>query len=189
MRLRQIEQEYGGQVELEWRSFLLRPRPPRSGKRDLEKFREYTRSWLRPAAESDSGEFRVWEGEGGPPSHSIPAHSVAKAAARLGREAFERIHERLLRAYFSENRDISDAAVLEACWSEAELPRDAFVAWEDPEITKQIIAEHEEALSLGATGVPAVRLVGNDAVIVGAHPLELYRRWVDRTLASRARNR
>ena len=36
------------------------------------------------------------------------------------------------------------------------------------------------------TGVPAVRLVGNDAVIVGAHPFELYQRWVTRTLERRS---
>jgi hypothetical protein len=28
-----------------------------------------------------------------------------------------------------------------------------------------------------------MQLVGNDAVIVGAHPADLYRRWIDRTLA------
>ena len=110
---RRIEEEYAGRVDLEWRAFLLRPRPPQSGKRDLEEFREYTKSWLRPAAEPDSGDFRVWDGDAGPPSHSVPAHTVAKAALRLSHEAFERIHDRLLRAYFSENRDISDDAVLE----------------------------------------------------------------------------
>jgi predicted DsbA family dithiol-disulfide isomerase len=183
VRWRRIEEEYGDQIEIEWRSFLLRPNPPVSGRpRDLETFRAYTQSWLRPDSEPDSGDFRLWEGDEGPPSHSIPAHQVSKWAARLGRDSFERIHERLLTAYFSENRDISSPAVLEACWIEAGLPEDAFAGWDDPEITRQILAEHEEALSYGTTGVPAARLVGNDAIIVGAHPLELYRRWIDRTL-------
>lgn len=183
MRWRRIEDEYGEKVELEWRSFLLRPHPPADGRpRDLEKFRAYTKSWLRPDSEPDSGEFRLWEGDEGPPSHSIPPHQVAKLAARLGRDAFERVHERLLRAYFGENRDISSASVLRACWSDAGLPEGAFTGWDGPEITRQILTEHEEALSYGATGVPAARLVGNDAIIVGAHPLDLYRRWIDRTL-------
>ncbi len=186
MRWRRIEQEYGERVDVEWRAFLLRPQPPESGRRDPEKFRVYTQSWLRPAAEPDSGEFRVWEGDGAPPTHSIPPHTVAKAAARLGPEAFERIHERLLRAYFSENRDISDDAVLAACWAEAALPAEGFAAREDPAILQQIVAEHEEAVAHGATGVPAARLVGNDAVITGAHPLEVFRRWVERALARRA---
>ena len=93
MRLRRIEEEFDGRVDVEWRSFLLRPRPDPG--RTAEKFVAYTRSWLRPAAEPDSGTFRVWQGEAGPPSHSLPPHLIAKAAARIDAEAFRLIHERL----------------------------------------------------------------------------------------------
>ena len=40
-----------------------------------------------------------------------------------------------------------------------------------------------EAVSLGVTGVPAVRMVGNDVPMLGALPYESYRRWVERALA------
>jgi predicted DsbA family dithiol-disulfide isomerase len=183
VRLRRIEEEFPEQVTLSWRSFLLRPEPSR--KRDLEKFRAYTRSWERPGAESDSGDFRVWSTELGPPSHSIPPHRLAKAAARLGEDAFRRVHEGLMRAYFHDNRDISEDATQRAIWQELGLPRAGFEAREDPAILNEILAEHQEALDRGATGVPAMQLEGNDAVIVGAHPLSLYRRWVERTLARR----
>ena len=178
VRLDLLERESDGAVELIWRSYLLRPKP--SPGRDLEKFRAYTRSWLRPAAEPDSGEFRVWQGDAGPPSHSVPPHCVAKAAASLGDEAFGRIHPLLLHAYFAENRDISDAATLRSIWSEAGLPDSEFERSEDPLLLKRVYEEHRESLDSGVTGVPAVRLEGNDAVIVGAHPLDLYRRWVER---------
>jgi predicted DsbA family dithiol-disulfide isomerase len=165
-----------------WRR-IVRPEPSRSGRpRDVEKFRAYTQSWLRPDSEPDSGDFQVWASDADPPSHSVPAHQVSKWAARLGKDAFQRIHERLLTAYFSENRDISSPEVLKACWLEAGLPAEAFEGWDDPALTRQILAEHEEAIAHGTTGVPAARLVGNDAIIVGAHPLELYRRWIERTL-------
>jgi predicted DsbA family dithiol-disulfide isomerase len=52
----------------------------------------------------------------------------------------------------------------------------------ESELLDEVLADHREALDCGATGVPAVRLAGNPAVIVGAHPLDLYRRWVDRSL-------
>ncbi len=109
MRLRRLEEEYAGRVELEWRSYLLRPepRPPRDPDRAMAKFRRYTESWRVPAADPDSGDFEVWHSDEGPPSHSIPAQLVSKAAARLGKQAFQRIHERLLRASFKESRDIS----------------------------------------------------------------------------------
>jgi predicted DsbA family dithiol-disulfide isomerase len=171
-------------VRVEWRSFLLRSRPRPAP--DLEKFRAYTRSWLRPAAEPDSGTFRVWQGEAGPPSHSVPPHLVAKAAAQLGTEAFRRVHELLLHAYFAQSRDVTDAQTLRALWREAGLPDAEFRRTEDPALLREVLLQHEEALEAGATGVPAVRLADNPAVIVGAHPLELYRRWTERTRAARA---
>jgi predicted DsbA family dithiol-disulfide isomerase len=181
VRMRRLEEEFGDEVRVEWRSFLLRPEP--RGRRDLEAFRAYTQSWLRPGAEEDSGEFCVWRGEAGPPSHSIPPHTVAKAAARLGGHAFRAVHERLLRAYFTESRDITDAATLRTLWREAGLPEREFARSEDPELLRETLRQHAAALRKGVSGVPAVRMAGNDAAIVGAHPLELYRRWVQRTRA------
>jgi predicted DsbA family dithiol-disulfide isomerase len=188
VRLRRLEEEYGDQIELEWRSFLLRPerRTHADPAAALEKFRAYTQSWLRPAAEPDGGDFQVWQSDEGPPSHSVPAHLVSKAAQRLGREAFEKIHDRLLRAYFKENRDISRMDVLLEMWLEVGLPEDAFEVASEPALLDEVIRDHREALESGATGVPAMQLAGNPAMIVGAHPIDLYRRWVDRTLERRA---
>jgi len=185
VRLRSIEAEYAGVVELDWRSYLLRPqlRTHADPAAALEKFRRYTESWLRPAGETESGEFQVWSTAEGPPSHSIPAHLVSKAAKRLGEAAFSAMHDRLLRAYFGENRDISRDETLRALWDELELDPDGFEVSRDPALLDEVMAEHNEALECGATGVPAVRLDGNPAVIVGAHPVELYRRWIERSLA------
>lgn len=168
-------------VEVEWRSFLLRPRP--GTRRDLEKFRAYTQSWQRPAEEPDAGTFRPWEGEAGPPSHSIPPHLVAKAAARISADGFRRLHDALFRAYFGDNRDVTDDATLRALWLDAELPEARFDEREDPELLRAVLAEHDEALEHGATGVPSVRMADGDAVITGALPYETYRRWVERQRA------
>ncbi|MFQ5417847.1 MAG: DsbA family protein [Myxococcota bacterium] len=170
-------------MRVEWRSFLLRPQP--GAKRDLEKFRAYTRSWARPGAEEDSGSFRSWQGDAGPPSHSIPPHLVAKAAAEFSADSFHAVHDALLRAYFADSRDITDPETLRAVWAEAGLPAQEFARSENPELLQRTLREHESALEAGVTGAPAVQLKGNDAVIVGAHPLELYRRWLRRTRAAR----
>jgi predicted DsbA family dithiol-disulfide isomerase len=137
---------------------------------------------MRPAAESDSGEFQVWSSGEGPPSHSVPAHLASKAAGRIGPDAFRAMHDRLMRAYFGENRDISRIETLRSLWDELALPTDAFEICTTSELLDEVLTDHREALECGATGVPAVRLEGNPAVIVGAHPIELYRRWVDRSL-------
>jgi predicted DsbA family dithiol-disulfide isomerase len=170
-------------VRVEWWSFLLRTRPQPG--RDLEKFRAYTRSWLRPGSEADSGSFRVWEGDAGPPSHSVPPHLAAKAAAQLGEDAFDAMHERLLHAYFAESRDITEPQTLRALWCEAGLPAAEFGRMEDPQLLRETLQQHQAALDVGVTGAPAVRLAGEEVVIVGAHPLELYRRWVERTAVAR----
>jgi predicted DsbA family dithiol-disulfide isomerase len=177
VRLHRLEDE-DPEVEIEWKSYLLRPSAGRG--RDLERFRAYTQSWQRPAAEPDAPAFRSWQGDEGPPSHSVPAHLAAKAAALLGHDAFRRFHDRLLTAYFAENRDISSDAVLAELWSELSLPEAGFARREDPELLKRVLAEHDEAIACGATGVPSVRLADNDAVITGAMPLDTYRRWVER---------
>lgn len=178
VRLHRLAAELRGEVELEWHSFLLRPRP--DPQRTLEKFRDYTRSWLRPAADDDAGTFQVWATDAGPPSHSIPPHLVAKAARRLGHDAFETIHEHLLRAYFTDNRDITAPATLAAIWDEAGLPAPALAAADDPALLDETIAQHNAAIELGVTGVPAVRVADTELFVVGAQPLDTYRRWIGR---------
>lgn len=180
-RLHRIEEELDGQVRIEWRSYLLRPE--RDPRRTLEKFRAYTESWRRPAEEADSPAFQVWRGDAGPPSHSIPPHLVAKAAASLGDDAFARIHRALLEAYFGHSRDITDDATLRAIWREVGLPDDAFERSAEPRFLEQTLAEHDEAVRLGMNGVPSVRVEGDDAFVTGAYPMEMYRRWIGRRLA------
>ena len=180
-RLERLAEEYKGQIEIEWRSYLLRPEKKLG--RDLDRFRRYTESWMRPGAESDAGPFRVWASDEGPPTHSVPPHRVAKAAARVSATAFRKMHSRLMTAYFAENRDISSFAVLRSIWDAEELPSDAFEFAHSDEIGSLISREFEEARLLGATGVPAMRRADNEAVIVGAHPESLYRRWIERSLA------
>lgn len=182
-RWTRLAQEFDGRIEIEWRSYLLRPHAREGRERDLERFRRYTESWRGPAADPDAGPFRVWASDEGPPSHSVPPHRVAKAAARVSEEAFRTIHDRLMTAYFAENRDISRFEVLRALWDEAGLPGPAFEAAHDEAIEKEIFRDFEAARALGASGVPALGRRGDEVVIVGAHPEALYRRWFERSLA------
>jgi predicted DsbA family dithiol-disulfide isomerase len=180
--MRTLEREFGEDLRVEWRSFLLRPQPSKE-RRTLEEFRRYTHSWERCAADEDSADFRVWATDHGPPSHSVPPHLVAKAAAALDPEAFEVLHDRLLGAYFTENLDITADETHLDLWREVGLPESGFAHREDPELMKRVIEEHNEALQYGASGVPAVRMADMDMVLTGAQPVELYRRWISRKLA------
>ena len=178
VRLRRIGEEFGERVQFEWRSFLLRPEP--DPRRTLEKFRAYTQSWQRVAAEPFAPVFRVWQSAAGPPSHSIPPHLVAKAAAAIGPGAFHRMHNRLMQAYFAENRDITDPGTLLALWRELGLPEDAYGAVEEPALLQETIAQYNEALEHGIDGVPAVRVEGREGAVIGAQPVETFRHWINR---------
>lgn len=183
-KLASVQASLGPDLEIEWKSYLLRPRPEPG--RSLEKFRAYTESWRRVAADEPRAQFAVWASDAGPPSHSVPPHVFAKAASALSPEAGARLRERLFRAYFAESRDVTDRATLEALWSEAALPANALPASDDPALVGAVLTDHEEARQLGATGVPAVRLADQDFVLVGAQPEAVYERWLRRQLASRA---
>lgn len=162
---------------------MLRPQPA-PPPRALEQFRAYTESWRRPAAEEPEAEFQVWSTDEGPPSHSVPPHIVAKAAATLGDEPWERMHELLLRAYFTLNRDITSESVLRELWNEAGLPKSEIERWQRPELIRQIVDEHNEAIEYGASGVPAVRLAESEGLVMGAQPAEVYRRWIEKVAAA-----
>lgn len=184
MRLEKIESEYPETVEVVWKSFMLRPTPqPRS----LEQHREYTRSWLNPASQPESGEFTVWATENPPPTHSVPALVAGKASETFGDEAFHRFHGEVMRAYFAENRTISDLDVLMDVAASAELPSDEFRARLESDRQKfedQVFAEHTEAVSLGVTGIPSV--VVDDALLIpGAVEADVYRRVIRDRLALR----
>jgi predicted DsbA family dithiol-disulfide isomerase len=147
------------------------------------KFLRNPQAWRRPAREPVAPRYQVGEPTEGPPTHSVPPQRVATAAAAHGREAFEAIHRGLLRAYFEESRDISRMETLQALWGEAGLPAGGFERCLAPELLERTAAEHREAAELGVTGVPAVRVAELDAFVLGAQPLETYRRWIERLRA------
>ena len=126
--------------------------------------------------------FKVWSTEEGPPSHSVPPHLIAKVAAGIGEDAFEKIHNRLLSAYFTDNRDISDINVLKELWNELGLPSDVFETYHSPHILQAVATEHNTSLQNGVTGVPAIMLDGIPGALVGAQEEAVYRRMIQNRL-------
>lgn len=190
-RLEIMQREFGAALQLQYKSYLLRPRPE-NRPRDPARFAQYTQGWRRMAAEEDAPRFQPWSAAAAAaaPSHSVPAHAAAKAAAALGADAFAQMHARLLRAYFEEQRDISAAQTLAQIWREAGLPPAAFPHPKSAaaaELRRAVFAQHAEAAELGITGVPAVRIPETPAFILGAQPAAVYRRWFARLLENALR--
>ena len=171
----QLQAELGDALKLTWKAFLLRPYPKQ---RSIEKFREYTQSWLRPASQPDAGRFRPWASEESPPSHSVPPQIAVKAAARLG--GFERFHLAVMDAYFWDNRNVSDPSVLIEVAKRCGLDPIAFsVLLQDESLLQLVLDEHNEAVDAGITGVPTVVAPGGFQ-IPGAQDLSFYRHLVQK---------
>jgi predicted DsbA family dithiol-disulfide isomerase len=183
VRLEKITEEFGECCVIEWKSFLLRPYPER---KSLDKFREYTESWSRPAAEPESGSFTVWSTDEAPPSHSVPPAIAAKAAARQGTTAFARYHRALMENYFHQNRNITEPQNLARIAAETGLDVAAFLeALRDPALGREVMDDHNQAVSMGISGVPTV-VVDGRWQLTGAQPREIYRRIVELRLAGKS---
>ncbi|MBI2132685.1 MAG: DsbA family protein [Candidatus Tectomicrobia bacterium] len=180
MRLKKIKEEYGDKVDIQYRVFMLRPEPDPSAV-----FNEHRRAgWTRAGAGPDSGDFHPWEGKEKFPDCSLPSAEAGIAVRDQGPEAWERFHMNMLRAFFTENRDVSDKAVIldVAGKSGVDVPivRDAL---ESGTYRQQAHAEYTQAIQQGITGIPSV-VVNEEAVLVGAVPIEQYRYVIDSILKS-----
>ncbi len=174
MRLDEIAAEYGDDVNIEWRSFLLRPQPE---ERTMEAFTAYTSSWARPASLEPRATFNQWSGQADPPSHSMPSAVAGKVAATFGPELYDAFHHRAMDAYFTRNLTISDRSVLLDIAEEAGIDRAEFEQrWDErnTELTNEVIDDHNDALDAGVSGVPAI-VVDDTHLVVGAVETEYYR--------------
>jgi len=178
--LERLQSEIGSEVELELvrKAYLLRPYPE---PKPMDRFRRYTESWLKPAGQADSGEFRVWATEEAPPSHSVPPNVAVKAAGR--QHALERYHMALMHAYFARNLDVTAKGNIVRVAAECGLDTELFERdVDDPVLTELVISEHNEAVELGISGVPCVVLEGG-FTLPGSQDRAVYRDVIERLLA------
>ncbi len=152
----------------------------------MEAFTKYTRSWERPDAAVDSVTFNQWSGDHEPPSHSLPTSVAGKVAETFGAEPFHAFHFALMKAYFTDNRTVSDRTVILDVAAESGIDPDEFARRFDEQtqsFTESVIEDHNAAVGNGLGGVPAV-LVNDEFPFTGAQELDFYERIVT-TLAER----
>ncbi|HEX5097268.1 MAG TPA: DsbA family protein [Acidimicrobiia bacterium] len=179
VRIRRVEAEAGDALRVEWRSFMLRPQPEA---RSLEKFRRYARSWARPAAAEPDAAFNLWSSDAAPPSHSLPPLVATKVAASFGDDAFAKYHHALFRAYFVDNRTVSDSSVLREVAAGVGLDGAEFATRferDNGEYAAAVVADHRAALAEGIAAVPSL-MVDHEHVLTGALATDAYRRIVAR---------
>lgn len=169
----------GDRITIEWRSFLLRLEPKTT---ERSKFVAYTEGWARPAEMEPATTFRTWSTDAEPPSSSLPAHVAFKALALAEPASAPAFHHRLLEAYFAENRDISDNRELRVLVGEVGANVDDYdlaLAEHRSDLARQVIEEHNDAISQGITAVPTV-LIDGVLPVPGAQDVDDYERWIER---------
>lgn len=178
VRVQQIQEHFGDQVDITWKSFLLRTEPKTS---DRDKFITYTHSWERPAEGAPEAAFTwPWVGDSAGPTSSLPAQIAWKATSMFGDESQHRFHDALLTAYFTDNRDISSWQTLSEIAVECDMDRAEFEARLEASrehLASWVIDEHNAAIQQGISAVPTV-VVGDVFPIPGAQPLDYYLRVI-----------
>jgi predicted DsbA family dithiol-disulfide isomerase len=127
-------------------------------------------------------EFHVWSSDVPPPTYSVPSAVAAKVAAGFGADAASRYERALFRAYFTENRTVSDRRVLVEIARESGLDADAFdqaLSDHGEDAQGAVFADYHEAVELGIYAVPAV-VVDGRYLVQGAVEVDDYVRVVER---------
>lgn len=173
----------GGALSVESRAFALRPAPAR-GVPFTGTYREG--GWRRCGAMSagDGIRFNPWP-HGELPGFSLPALEAAKCVKKQGEALFEAVHPKLFEAYFTENRNIADPAVVRdvAAAAGADMPR--FVADVEAGIGRAAVLSDLEAAAAEhhVTAIPTVVVVETGRALVGLADLATYRAAVEEALA------
>lgn len=184
MRLDDLKDQLGDTIHIEWKSFMLRPSA--EGQKSRQEFLEYSKLWA-PMRDLDPrlSVTSPWGSEHSHPSHSLPALAASKLIKTFGDEIEDDFHHRMFRAYFLENRTISDTDVITAIAVEAGADEGDFVskfAAQRGDLDNQVIADHNEAIQHGISAVPTV-IVNNEVAIAGAQETDTYIRVIDDILA------
>ncbi len=178
--LGRVEDEVGDALYVEWRSYLLRPEREIIS---IEAFRRYTQSWMKPAQQNDSGRFSIWATAERPPAYSVPP-AVALKAAR-NQAAYRRYQLAVMDAYFHDNRDVTQDAVLVDLAEGLALDTAQFrLDLDDPLLEQAVLRDHKTALERGITGIPTV-VVDDEIPIPGSQDRAFYLNIVTKSLANR----
>lgn len=158
---------------LSWKSYLIRDK-------GVTTFDDYIASHFERANGREKGiVFNPWK-SGPYPTWGMPALRASKAAALQGKEKWRSFHLAVMKAFYTEGRDISKSEVLEEVAKEKGLAMDAFIEecrnqkWED-----LVYEETRRAQEVfGIRSIPTVVVAGN-VLVEGTVSISQYREVIE----------
>jgi predicted DsbA family dithiol-disulfide isomerase len=186
VRLDDVQEHFGDRIVIEWKSFMLRS--TEAGRKSRDEFIAYTQNWARmPAADARLEVTAPWASDDEHPSHSLPALAGAKLAATYGSDVEDAFHRAMFKAYFAENRTISDTDVITAIALASGVDATEFAdryRAEESELGDQVISDHNDAVRLGINAVPTI-IVDDRISIPGAQETATYIQVIEQLLRER----
>jgi predicted DsbA family dithiol-disulfide isomerase len=178
--LEKIQAELGGNVEIDWRSFELRPEPEPTLDPNAEYLHRVWNQSVYPMAEARGLTLKL------PPVQ--PRSRKAHQAAEFAREAglLDAMNRALFTAFFEDGRDLSDLEILLDIGRSVGLDEDGLRnALEDGRHEERVLGDEQLARQIGISGVPALIVTaGARAYLVsGAQPYETVMSVIDRALS------
>ncbi|OKY25844.1 DsbA family oxidoreductase [Thalassotalea sp. PP2-459] len=168
-------------VEIQWQPFELNPDMPPEGE---ELSAHMARKYGSSKAESEQARRNITQAaaeygfhfnyvEGMKIVNTFNVHLLLDYAHSLGLQTALKM--RLFSAYFSENKDISNIAVLTKEAEEVGITfEQSTTAFEDNEIKQRVKALESQWQSMGVSGVPTV-IFNRTSALTGAQPQETYK--------------
>jgi predicted DsbA family dithiol-disulfide isomerase len=171
--------EHPDEVEVVWRSFELDPTTPRRRSGDLAQHlsgkygidigqARQLQERVTAVAAAEGLEYRFDLAQ---PTNSFDAHRSIHFARRCGEQ--DAMKERLLRAYFTEGRNVADLETLVELASDVGLAGDEVRSMlSSDELADDVRADQREARALGISGVPFF-VLDRAYGVSGAQPAEV----------------
>lgn len=167
--LDRIRNELGDDVQIDWRSFELRPEPEPTLDPNAEYLHRIWNQSVYPMAQERGMTLKL------PPvqPRSRKAHEAAEFARDAGR--LDAMNKALFKAFFEEGRDIADIDVLLEIGQSVGLDReDLREALISGRYVQRVLDDQHLAKQIGISGVPALIVsAGHQTYLVsGAQPYE-----------------
>jgi predicted DsbA family dithiol-disulfide isomerase len=156
-----------------WKSYLIR-------EEGVTTFDDYIASHFKRANQQEEGIiFNPWT-SGPYPTWGMPALKASKAAELQGREKWKKFHLAVMKAFYTDGRNISKKHVLEEIGKEQGLIMDEFIKEsQKPEWEKLVYEETKRAQDVfGIRSIPTV-VVQNRFLVEGTVSVSHYKKAIE----------
>ena len=179
--LERVEREHGGNVEITWHAYELRPEPGPTLNPRGQYLTDIWRQAVYPMAADRGMKLRL------PPVQPRSRSALEAAEYARAQGKFAEMNDALFRAFFERGEDLGDLECLVKIGASVELEQPALRdALERGTYRDRVVKDEEMAEELGISGVPAMLIRRDDealedsVIMSGAQPYAAVLAEIDR---------